>query len=337
MKSSPNLFSNEIFVKTNADVILDETLRNYEKKGIKSILIIGNISDTYQALEMKYRLTRKCLETCLRHEYPCYIETKSPLIMKDIDVIEKLNDKGLINIGMTLTSYDEKFSNLMEPMVASPKKRIETLGELASKGIETCLHITPYFPIITDKYLDEMIRDASKLKIGYVICAPLELSSYIQGQLFSRLKENRDYSFLVDKYAELYLKEGRRLGARITTSQKLHYELEKRMRVLCDKYGIGFWSFTNPQFHSARIGKAYRWRYPIVQDYWCAIKEKGEMCMTDALQLAKKFNVDNKYLKALERYWQSGELFKGITGMIGEKTDSGIVYRFVDNLDLDCE
>lgn len=335
--SHPNLFSKEIFVKINADTMLDKTLRKYNEKSLKNILIIGNVSDTYQPLEMKYHLTRKCLEICLKHEYPCYIETKSPLIMKDVDVIEKLSNKGLINIGMTLTSYAEDFTKFVEPMVASSKRRIKTLGELSSIGVETCLHITPYFPIITNKDLEKMIRDASRLNINYVICAPLEMSSYIQGQLFSKLGESRDYSFLIAEYKRLYREEGRKFGARITTSYEFHYGLEKMIRSLCDKYNIGYWSFTNPQFHSARIGNAYRWRYPTVHDYWSVIKEKGEICLSDATQLAKGFNVDNKYLKSLERYWKNGELFKGITGVIREKNDSGIVYCLVNDLDLGCE
>jgi len=337
MGFSPNLFSEKLFVKLNADTVLDKTLKKYKEKGLKNILIIGNVSDTYQPLEMKYQLARKCLKICLKHEYPCYIETKSPLIMRDVDIIEKLSDRGLINIGMTLTSYDEEFTRLVEPMVAGSKRRIETLGELSSIGVETCLHITPYFPIITDEDLEKMIRDASRLGINYVICAPLEMSSFIQGRLFSKLRESQDYSFLVAEYTKLYLEEGRKFGARITTSYKFHFDLEKIIRGLCDKYKIGYWSFTNPQFHSARIGNAYRWRYPTVHDYWSVIREKGKMRLSDATQLAKEFSVDNKYLKALERYWQSGELFKGITGIMREKTDSAIVYYLVDNVDLGCE
>jgi hypothetical protein len=58
--------------------------------------------------------------------------------------------------------------------------------------------------------------------------------------------------------------------------------------------------------------------------------------LNDAIQLAKEFNVDSKYLKALERYWQSGELFEGITGIMREKIGSGIVYCLVDK-DFDRE
>jgi DNA repair photolyase len=90
-------FSEEIFIKKNCVEILDKEFKKLEKN--KSVLVIGTVADTYQPLEMRYRSTRRVLEKCLEYEYPCFIETKSPLITEDIDVIEKLAKLDLIGVG----------------------------------------------------------------------------------------------------------------------------------------------------------------------------------------------------------------------------------------------
>ncbi len=322
MHSTPDLFSKEIYVKKNAPEIFEREIVKYESR--KSVIVVGNISDTYQPVELKYRLTRKLLEICYRHDFPCFIETKSPLILRDIDILEEVADRELIGVGMTVTSYDDDFTKLVEPFVprmgpthsqSGQKGRIAVLGKLAEVGVDTYLHVTPYFPHVTDASIEDIIRDAAEAGVGNVIMAPLELSKFIWNRLRRVLAASEKYSYLIPLYERMYFEEGRKLGARITTSDRDHYLLEKRVSELCNKYGIGYWAFTNPQFNTAVIGGAYRLRYPILLDYWELAREKGELRLKDAIQLASRFPVDGRYLSALREYFMNGKLFEGIHGI----------------------
>jgi len=317
MKSSPNEFSAKIFVKINSPEVFEKELKNITMERKKSVIIIGNISDVYQPIEMKYRLTRKMLELCLKYDFPCFIETKSQLILEDLDIIERLADRELIGIGMTVTSYDDEFTQLVEPFVPKhkyvhaeniQKERILTLKRLSSIGVDTYLHITPYFPKVTDRDIEKIIADASDANVGNVIMAPLELSGYIWNRFSNRLK-NEKFADLIPIYEDLYFDKGRKLGGRISTSESEHYSLEKKVSSLCKKYRIGYWAFTNPQFNTAKISGAYKLRYPILLDYWNLAKENGKITYEDALELAKDFPVDKKIHPHTERILDEWEAF----------------------------
>ena len=342
--ASPNDFSRNIFVKTNSPIVFQKELKKYDDvKKKKSIVIIGNISDSYQPIEMKYRLSREILKLCLEFQFPCFIETKSPLILEDIDIIEKLASQGLIGIGMTVTSYDNEFTKLVEPHISRQKlvhsdiiqkERILTLKELSLIGVDTYLHVTPYFPHVTDRDIEEIISDASNAKVGNVIMAPLEISSYIWSHFSETLRRSNKFSYLIPIYKKLYFDEGRKLGGRISTSETHHYSLEKKVSSFCKRCGIGYWAFTNPQFNTAEISGAYRSRYPIVIDYWNIAKKEGIISYKDAIEYANNFPIDHKYLKTLEEYWMNGKLFEGIHGirMINEGNEPHYVYD-KNNLD----
>lgn len=339
MKAKPEDFSTKVFVKVNSPSMYEQELRKY-KNVKKSVIVIGNISDVYQPIEMKYRLTRRILNLCLKYHFPCFIETKSPLILDDLDVIKKLATQDLIGVGMTVTSYDNEFTKLVEPFVPRygqvrsniiQKERILTLKKLSSVGVDTYLHITPYFPKITDQDIERIISDASNANVGNVIMAPLELSSYIWNRFSKIIAKNNKFAGILPLYREIYFNKGRRLGRRITTSEHHHYILEQKTSQLCKKHGIGYWAFTNPQFNTAKISGAYRLRYPILIDYWNLAKENGEIKYKDAAELASTFPVDSKYFKTLKQFWTSGKMFDGIHGLRKIRTSSGIYYTYCDS------
>lgn len=339
LKSSPDAFSQDIYAKINCAEVLDKELQRFEKRERKSTLIIGNVSDAYQPIEMKYHLTRQILNTCLKYHYPCFIETKSPLILEDIDLLEKLGKQGLIGVGMTVTSYDEEFTRLMEPYVPRKKYfdsynpighlRILTLNKMSSVGVDTYLHITPYFPFITEKDLEQIVRDASDAKVRSIIMAPLELTHSIRDRFITALR-NTHYAYLIPLYDNLYFKKGRKLGGRITTSEQEHFKAEQKVSELCEKYNVQYWPFTNLQFNFARTTGIYKWGYPILIDYYDLIQKNGKISLIDAIALAKNFSVDDRYLTALRKYWINGELFKGIYGIKRILEDGEIIYTIID-------
>lgn len=126
-------------VKINSAWLLQKEIK---KKRIGRVWISG-ICDPYQPLEKKYELTRKCLKVLLKNCWPVSIQTKSPLVLRDIELLGK---RSGIEVTVTVTTADEKIRQIFEPNSPPVRERIETLDRLHSEGIKTCAMIAPLLP-----------------------------------------------------------------------------------------------------------------------------------------------------------------------------------------------
>ena len=104
---------------------------------------VSGVCDPYQAAEKKYRLTRRCLEVLLEHQWPVSVQTKSSLVLRDIDILKQFKD---IEVGFTVTTADEKIRKLFEPGASSIRERIRALDALHTAGIRTYAMIAPILP-----------------------------------------------------------------------------------------------------------------------------------------------------------------------------------------------
>ena len=127
-------------VKTNAPEILQKQL----KRASMGRVMISSVTDAYQPIESKYKLTRQCLEILLQSQFPVDILTKSPLVLRDIDLIKKFKD---IEVGITITTHDEKISRVFEPNAPSIIARMRTLKTLHDNRIKTYAFIGPVLPM----------------------------------------------------------------------------------------------------------------------------------------------------------------------------------------------
>ena len=126
-------------VKVNAADLLRVEI-NKKKRGR---VWISGVCDPYQPLEAKYRLTRQCLEILAQHNWPVVIQTRSPLVLRDMDVIKGAR---YFEAGLTVTTADESIRKIFEPHAPPIKDRIATLGELRKAGIRTYAMIAPMLP-----------------------------------------------------------------------------------------------------------------------------------------------------------------------------------------------
>jgi len=126
-------------VKINAPILLQ---REIEKKRVGRVWISG-ICDPYQPLEKKYELTKGCLETLLKHGWPVTVQTKSPLVLRDM---ESLRESNQIEVGFTITTAGEDIRKIFEPNSPPIKERIEALEKLRSAGVKTFAMIAPMLP-----------------------------------------------------------------------------------------------------------------------------------------------------------------------------------------------
>jgi DNA repair photolyase len=126
-------------VKVNAVGLLKNEIKN---KKVGRVWISGTC-DPYQPLEKEYELTKGCLEILLKCGWPITVQTKSPLILRDIELLTKSNG---IEVGLSITTSNENIGRVFEPKSPSVRERIETLEKLHSTGIKTFAMIAPILP-----------------------------------------------------------------------------------------------------------------------------------------------------------------------------------------------
>ena len=137
----------DIEVKQNAPELLEKALRSKRKK---CMIGTGAMSDPYMHIEEELRLTRKCLEIIKQYGFGVAIQTKSDRILRDIDLLDEINQSAKCVVQMTLTTYDDDFCKIVEPNVCNTKRRIEVLEEMKRRGIPTVVWLTPILPFIND-------------------------------------------------------------------------------------------------------------------------------------------------------------------------------------------
>lgn len=137
----------DIQVKVNAPELLEQALR---RKRNKCMIGTGGMSDPYIQLEEKLQLTRRCLEVINKYGYGLAIQTKSDLILRDLDLLKSINEKSKCVVQMTLTTHDDALCSLVEPNVCLTSRRIEVLNVLKEAGILTVVWLTPILPYIND-------------------------------------------------------------------------------------------------------------------------------------------------------------------------------------------
>ncbi|MBI4653911.1 MAG: radical SAM protein [Nitrospirae bacterium] len=169
-------------VKLNAHEILKKELKRAERGNI----IISSVTDPYQPIEAEYFITRKCLEVLTLFQFPVDILTKSPLVLRDVDVISKLKDA---EVGLTITTDNDNVRKIFEPKAPSITARIEALKKLYKSGIKTYVFIGPILPMGTESLARE-------------------IKPYVQNILIDRMNYESKVRWLYKKhYMEEWLEE----------------------------------------------------------------------------------------------------------------------------------
>jgi len=143
-------------IKINAADLLQTEIKK-KKRG--SIWISG-VCDPYQPLEAKYKISRKCLEILARYNWPVIIQTRSPLVLRDLDILKEAKD---IEVGLTVTTANDEIRKLFEPNAPTIYERLKTLDELYRSGIKTYAMIAPILPGA------EILVKALEGKVDYII------------------------------------------------------------------------------------------------------------------------------------------------------------------------
>lgn len=137
----------DIEVKENAPELLECALKSRRSK---CMIGTGAMCDPYLHIEEKLGLTRRCLEIIDRYEYGIAIQTKSARILRDMDLLQSINQKAKAVVQMTLTTYDENLCRKLEPNVSTTRERFEVLLRCKELRIPAMVWLTPILPFIND-------------------------------------------------------------------------------------------------------------------------------------------------------------------------------------------
>lgn len=180
-------------VKINAPDLLKLELAKLEKKfHTKNFgsIFFSSVTDPYVGMETKYRLTRKCLEVLANFGYEgsIAIQTKSPLVTDDMDILKKLNN---VVVGFTVTTLDDKVARFIEVKAPPVSARIEALQKLHENGINTYAFIGPLLPhfVNSEEKINNLLDKLQEVGVKEVWFEHINLSPKIKARLFVFLKK----------------------------------------------------------------------------------------------------------------------------------------------------
>jgi DNA repair photolyase len=178
MGLSPGLdFETKLFAKPNAAELLERELAQpgYRPRTIA----IGTNTDPYQPVERRLRITRSILEVLDRCSHPVGLVTKSALVLRDIDILGRMAERGLVKVALSVTTLDRRLARAMEPRAATPARRLDALLRLSEAGIPTAVMTAPVIPGLTDSEIEAILSAAAAAgarQAGYVLLRlPLEV------------------------------------------------------------------------------------------------------------------------------------------------------------------
>ena len=137
----------DVQIKSNAPVLLEDALKRKRKK---CIIGTGAMTDPYIPIPENLTNIRSCLEIIDKYGCGVAIQTKSDLILRDIDLLVSINKKAKTIVQTTFTTFDEDLCKIIEPNVCGTKRRFEVLKIMQEKGIQTIVWLCPFLPFIND-------------------------------------------------------------------------------------------------------------------------------------------------------------------------------------------
>jgi len=153
-------FETKILVKKDIHVLLEKKLRSKNWDGTP-IALSGN-TDCYQPAEKKFQLTRKCLEVFLKYQHPVTMITKSGLILRDLDILEKLAANNLVHIALSITSNNDALRKKLEPRASSIFKRLDLIEKLSERGIPVSVLMAPIIPGLNEDQILNLAKTCSE-------------------------------------------------------------------------------------------------------------------------------------------------------------------------------
>lgn len=220
----------DVEVKSNATALLEKALRSKRKK---CMIGTGAMTDPYMHCEEKLQNMRKCLELIEEYGFGVAVQTKSDRILRDLDLLKKINEKTKAVVQMTLTTYDEELCRILEPNVCTTRRRFEVLKIMRDNGIPTVVWLDPILPYIndTEENLRGVLSYCIEAKVRGIICFGMGLTLREGNREYFYRKLDEHFPGLKEVYQKKY-------GQAYEINSDHNSQLMKIFRETCAENGI---------------------------------------------------------------------------------------------------
>lgn len=220
----------DIEVKANALTLLKDAIT---KKRKKCVIGTGSMSDPYMPLEEELCYTRKFLQLLDYHGFGGAIITKSDLVLRDLDLIKSINKKAKFVLQMTMTTFDEDLCKIIEPNVATTKRRAEVLNIMRDNDIPTVVWLSPILPFINDnaENINGILDYCIEAKVKGIICFGMGMTLREGNREYFYQKLDEHFPGVKEKYKRLY-------GDSYMVSSFANSKLTKLFNDRCKQHGI---------------------------------------------------------------------------------------------------
>jgi DNA repair photolyase len=195
-------FEREIVVKVNVPELLRAELARPSWK--RELVALGTNTDPYQWVESRYRMMPAILEALEVAETPVSVLTKSPLVMRDVEIYERMAKKLPVSVNLSVPTLDEKVWRATEPHTPSPAARLDAVAELRARGIESGVLVAPLMPGINDapEQVQPIVERAKAAGASFLGGVALHLRGEVKDVFFAWLEAKRPD--LLPRYEQLY-------------------------------------------------------------------------------------------------------------------------------------
>lgn len=220
----------DIEVKENAITLLEQSLLRKRKK---CMIGTGSMTDPYMPLEAKLGNTRKVIELIERYGFGFTVITKSDLILRDLDLLKRINERTKCVVQMTLTTIDEELCRILEPNVCTTKRRAEVLNILRDNGIPTVVWLSPILPFINDtsENIEGILKYCIEAKVRGILCFDMGVTLRNGNREYFYSKLDRYFPKMKERYQSVY-------GDSYALSSPRNTELMQIFHETCERHGI---------------------------------------------------------------------------------------------------
>ncbi|WP_241158356.1 SPL family radical SAM protein [Cohnella candidum] len=204
-ESADDAFQKHVFWKQDAPDVLRAQLTKMGRR-LPTHVAVGTATDPYQQLESKAKLTRGCLEVLAEFGVPASITTRSPLVLRDLDLLQRIPGSS---VNISLHTMDPDIWRTFEPATPAPRLRLDTVRKLNEGGIRAGVFMAPILPYLSDgaEAVDRLLDACADAGAAFVMPSFLRLSTpEVKSWFFSTLSQS--YPELAEKYGRLYWRSG---------------------------------------------------------------------------------------------------------------------------------
>ena len=233
----------DVEIKINAPQLLEEKLRSKRRR---CMIGTGAMSDPYIPIEESLEITRTCLKLIEKYSYGLAIQTKSNLILRDLDILESINRNAKCIVQMTLTTFDESICKIIEPHVSTTRERFEALKTFRDKGIQTVVWLCPILPFINDtpENIKGVLDYCVEAGVYGIICFGMGMTLREGDREYYYEKLDLHFPGLKEKYEKKYGYSYSLLSSRNTELMELLKKTCEENNIVCDNKKVFEYMYT---------------------------------------------------------------------------------------------